>query len=154
MAFLSAFKKSIRNSCYGFSALTILYSLIMLIVVQQRYGDSFTIFHSNMSVVTVLLFFPLCFILSLTNEMLKESRLNELLRALVRYASLLFALGMCVLLPNRDSVTGNVVIVLFAAVTLMYALGAWIYAKHIAKSRVNLSKNSEYKSVYRSETRK
>lgn len=145
MSFYSALKKSLRISCYGFCAMTLLYSLIMLAAYDT---------HASMSVLTVLLFYPFCFIIIFVNEWMRGSRLNGLLCATLRYIAIITAFGLCICLPNYSSLTGASGTVLFAAVTVIYVIGALIASQYSADKKKKADRKAEYKNVYSDMNRK
>ena len=139
MTFFPLLKKVLRNSCYGFCAMTLLYSFIML----ATYGA-----RANMGVVAVILFYPFSFIIAFTRELLLKSNLTGGLRAFIRYLSVLLAFGLCICLPNKENLTGAVAVVLFVCLTLVYIICELVFAKIHSAKRKKLDKKSEYKSVY------
>lgn len=145
MSFSSAFKKSLRVSCYGFCAMTLLYSLIMLALYDT---------YASMSVITVMLFCPFCFIIAFANELMRGSRIHGFVRAIIRYLAIMAAFGLCICLPNRASLSGASATILFVAVTVIYIIGAMITLKYNTNIKKKDEQKAEYKNVYSEGNRK
>ena len=145
MSLYCALKKSLRLACYGFCVLTLLYSLIMLAA-----NDTY----ATMSVLVVTLFYPFCFVIVFVNELLRKSRLNILIHALLHYVTTLLAFWLCICFPHRASLTGASGTVLFAAVTIIYAIGTLIVSKYSEDKKKKAEHKAEYKNVYSDMNRK
>ncbi len=145
MSLNSAIKRSLAVACYYFCILTLVYSLAMIAIYDIR---------ANMSVFTVMLFYPFSFIIVFANEMLQASQLKGFGRAVVRYFAIMFALWLCIYLPNSRVVSMPNAVIIFAVLTLLYALGILVFTVIRSEIKRKNNKKTEYKSVYGDSKRK
>ena len=137
----SMLKRALSFACYGFCALTLLYSLVMIGVYDTE---------ANMSVFTVLLFYPFCFSIALTNEFLKKGKKSRAFGAIVRYVVFLVAAGLFICLPHKETISGTAALILFFVFTVVYILGSLILSLFFTSKK----EREEYVSVYKSENKK
>jgi cytochrome bd-type quinol oxidase subunit 2 len=109
---------------------------------------------AHMSVFTVLLFYPFCFTLTLTNELLKEKTTNGFFKALIRYIVFLLAVGLFICFPHRQTITGTVALILFFAFTILYVLAALLNAWLFSGKNTENRNDTEYTAVYKNVNRK
>lgn len=145
MAFSSILKRALASACYGFCGLTLLYSFVMIGIYDTR---------ANMSVFTVLLFYPFCLAISLTNAMLVNSKMRGFSRSLVRYIAFLIASGLFICLPHKETITGTVALILFFIFTLIYIICSVVYALCFVSRRKSVEDSERYISVYKNEIKK
>lgn len=145
MSFSSILKRALSTACYGFCALTLFYSVLML----GKHD-----IEANMSVITVLLFYPLCFTISFVNELLRKGSVNGFLCGLIRYATFLVSFGLFICLPHRESLTSTSLLLLFFIVTILYVLGSLLYAWLAPTKKKKEDRASEYVNVYKTANKK
>lgn len=145
MSFSSTFKRALSHACYGFCALTLLYSLVMIGVYDTK---------ANMSVLVVLLFYPLCFTISFVNSLLQKSSMSGFATSLVRYATVLVSIGIFVLLPHKQALSKTSLLILFFAITILYAIGSLLFAWLASGKKKETANASEYVSVYKTTNKK
>lgn len=136
---LCRLKNALKQACYVFCILTLLYSLIMLAVYDTE---------ANMSVFTVLLFYPLSLVFTLCNGWLATKRWNNLAKALIRYVVLVVDIALFICLPQASSINSTSGLILFALITLIYVITSMIMVSIKAKVQRKQDKKAEYKSVY------
>ena len=134
------FKKSLSYSCYGFCALTLLYSVAMYLI----NGDA------NMYPLVIALFFPFCFCLIFAWKMLKDAKLNLLLSFIIHFAVTMLSFWFFICYPHRAAFeTGVGLIGIFTIVSVIYTIISVIgFVIYSAKKRKENAKK-EYKSVYK-----
>lgn len=145
MNLLSGIKNALKKACYIFCALTVLYSLIMLGVYDKD---------ANMSVFTVLLFYPLGFVFSLCNIWLASRKWNEFTKSLIRYVILLADIAVFIGIPQAESLSGSSSVILFALVTVLYAVASVLLLRIQSARKKQQDKKAEYQSVYNEVKRK
>ena len=145
MSFSAVLKKALSSACYGFCLLTLIYSLVMIGVYDAD---------ANMSVFTVLLFFPLCFVISVVNGLLRNSSLSGFARAIIRYIALLTSCSLFIFLPQKASLNGNSVLLLIFIITIFYIIGSLLYAWIAPSHKKKADKDSAYENVYKTERKK
>ena len=145
MSFSLKLKRALATACYGFCALTLLYSLIMLGIYDAN---------AHMSVFTVLLFYPFCFTMTLTNELLKEKATNGFFKALIRYTVFLLAVSLFICFPHRQTITGTVAVILFFVFTVLYILIALLNVWLFSGKKPENSNAAEYTAVYKNANKK
>lgn len=145
MPFSNVLKRALASACYGFCGLTLLYSLIMIGVYDTN---------ANMSVFVVLLFYPLCFTISLANGVLLNSKLGGFARSLVRYVVCLASAGLFICLPHKAAINGTVALILFFFFTLLYVICSVVYALFFASRKKQSQDCTQYVSVYKNENKK
>ena len=141
MSSSSILKRAFALACYGFCALTLLYSLVMIGVYDTQ---------ANMSVFTVLLFYPFCFSIALANEFLKKGKISGFVGAIVRYVIFLVAAGLFICLPHKEAISGTAALILFFLFTVVYILITLILSLFFTSKK----KSEEYVNVYKNENRK
>ena len=132
-------KKALKQACYVFCILTLLYSLVMLAVYDTN---------ANMSVFTVLLFYPLSLVFTICNGWLAKKRWNNLAKHLIRYIVLIIDIVLFICLPQAASISSSSGLILFVLITLVYVITSIIIASIKAKVQRKLDKKTEYKNVY------
>ena len=145
MSFSIILKRALTNACYGFCGLTLLYSLVMI----GKYDTE-----ANMSVFTVLLFYPLCLSIALANGILHGKKMSGFLCALIRYIVFLVSVWLFICLPHRATITGTVALILFFVFTLFYVIGSLIFTLCFSSKRKNDGTNAQYVNVYKNEKEK
>ena len=143
--FYSALKTSLRVACYFFCALTLAYSLIMLV---QNNSNA------AMSVITVFLFYPFSFIIVFSNLLLRGSKINGFFRELLRYLAFILALILCIGLPHRAALTGASSTILIVFITIVYIICRFVTIKCKTTEARKETQKAEYQSVYTTENEK
>ena len=138
---VSILKKSLIASCYAFTALTVLYALLMVCIYDTSEGV-------YMSAVTVFSFFPLSYFFSLATLIVKDTKISGVLKLFVHFIIVTFSLIFFVFIPHGSEISASNAFILFILYTVLYAIGALIF--HIIKSRKKQAeeKKSDYKKVY------
>ena len=145
MSFPSMLKRAITNACFGFCVLTLLYSLVMIGVYNTE---------ANMSVFTVLLFYPLCFSISFVNCLLQKSSASPFGKAILRYFAFLVSIGLFICLPHKEAITSSVLVILFFIITVLYVLTSLIYAWLFSGRKTKNGNDTEYVNVYKTTSKK
>ena len=145
MSFSIILKRALTNACYGFCGLTLLYSLVMI----GKYDAE-----ANMSVFTVLLFYPLCLSIALANGILRSGNISGFSRAMIRYIVFLVSVGLFICLPHKETITGTVALILFFIFTLLYVASSLIFSLCFSNKRKNGTSKAQYTSVYKNENKK
>ncbi len=139
--FFSILKKSLITACYAFSALVVLYALLMLCLYDSSSGV-------YMSAKTVFFFFPLSYFVSVANFVVKDTKLRGGLKLFVHFVTVTLSLVLFIYLPHGGGVSPVNAMIVFAAYTVVYALGAAVLYFVKAKNKSSKEKTSEYKNVY------
>lgn len=140
MSFISSVKESLKAACYGFCCLTVLYSFIMLLIYQGV--------DANMSVRTVLLFYPLSFVITFVCNFMNRKKWNSSLKSFVLYVTILASAGLFIFLPHQNTLKGSSLVILFAMITLSYWFGAAIFFAVYSQQKKKENRESEYTGVY------
>lgn len=146
MSWFSLLKKALKDACYGFFCLTMLYSLIMLVLYQGK--------DAGMSVTTVLLFYPLSCLLSFVGNWMQQKKWGIVTKAAILYATAILGIGLFVFLPHNTALTGGSLLILFALITIAYLFGFAIFWAIWAPMKKKENKNQEYSNVYKKENNK
>ena len=136
---MNLLKKALRRACYVFCALTVLYSLIMLGVHDTS---------ANMSVFTVLLFFPLSLVYTTYNAWVFEKKWNSFTKAFIRYFVLMIDIALFICLPQKESLSGASGLILFVLITVGYVVISLIAAQIQAAYQKKENKIADYQRVY------
>lgn len=145
MSFFYAIKRALSRACQGFCVLTLLYSLVMLGIYDAQ---------ASMSVLVVLLFYPLCFTISFVNGLLQKSALSGISTALIRYIAVLVSVGIFVLLPHKQALTKTALLILFFVITIFYVLFSLIINWLNSDKKRKDADAPEYVSVYKTSNKK
>ena len=136
---MNLLKKAFRRACYAFCALTVLYSLIML---------GISDISANMSVFTVLLFFPFSLLFTLSNAWILNKKWNFFAKSFARYCVLLVDIALFICLPQKENLTGAVGLILFVLTTVLYVAASLVISQIQSANQRKKDKKSNYQRVY------
>jgi len=139
--FIKILKKSLSRASLGYTAVSILYLVIMLDLFQTS---------ANPYPLTLLRLFPFCFLIAFANALVTEIQKKATWKLPVHFLILTLDVILFVWYPFRDALSGSSSLILFVISLALYAIGALI-ARHIYKKK---ERTSEYKSVYTQSNRK
>lgn len=131
-------KKSFVSACYIFSAIIILYSLLVICLYDGM----------GMNPVSVCLIYPFCFLVALANNILKHAKINIGFKLATHFSLVTLSLILFVYLPSDSHLSGGTIMVAFALYAILYAVGIGIYLALSSKSKRKADKKSEYKNVF------
>ena len=132
------FKKSVVWACYAFSAIIVIYSLLVIL-----FGDGL-----GMEPVSVLLFYPLSFTLAFANGILKLTALKGGTKLLLHFILVTLGLALFIFIPHGGILSSGTAFLVFTMYVVLYAVGAVIYISIAGKNKKKKEKSTEYKKVF------
>ena len=139
MNFKSLLKKVLTNTCVYFTAITAIYTLLVMIV---NLDDELVLLDAG----RVMLFFLASLLVSLANGVFKIEKIHGGVKLSVHFILTTFAYWACLLLPlSLDSRSTLVGIVVFV---VLYFIAAAIIAAFRSRYKKKLGKVDEYKSKF------
>ncbi len=139
--FIQILKKSLYRAALGYTAVSILYLVIMLDLFQTS---------ANPYPLTLLRLFPFCFLITFANALVTEIQQKGAWKLPVHFLIVTLDVILFVWYPFRDALSGSSALILFVCYLVLYAVGALI-ARHVCKKK---ERSSEYQSVYTQKNRK
>ena len=131
-------KKSVVWACYAFSAIIVIYSLLVIL-----FGDGL-----GMEPVSVLLFYPLSFTLAFANGIVKLTALKGGTKLLLHFILVTLGLALFIFIPHGGILSSGTAFLVFTMYVVLYAVGAVIYISIAGKNKKKKEKSTEYKKVF------
>ena len=139
MNFKSILKKVLTMTCVYFTAVTAIYSVIVMIV----YVDDTAVL---LDASRVLLFFIASFLFALANGVFALEKLSAPAKFFIHYLLTLFAFYSCMMLPISPA--PNTLLVGLALFSIVYFIAAAIFGVIRARYRSRANQTAEYKSQF------
>jgi hypothetical protein len=138
---ITIIKKSLISACYSFTALTVLYSLLMICIYDTSEGI-------NMSAITVFNFFPLSFFISIANSCLKSKKLSGVSKLFIHFVIVTLSIILFIFIPHGGGISSGSAMLLFTAYVFIYFVAVLIYNLLRKRKKALNDKKTEYKKVY------
>lgn len=138
MTLSTLFKRALLSACYVFSAIILLYSLLVICI----YGGL------GMNPVSVFLMFPLALVISFANNVVKHTNLSGVIKLFVHFTLVTLALVLFIYLPHGSGVSSGSAMIVFSLYVVLYAVCVGFYMAATAKKKRKDEKKSEYKNVF------
>ncbi len=132
-------KKIITNACILFTVIIAIYSIIVAII----YVDDKEVL---ISASRTLLFFVASVLISTANAIFSLPKINTVLRFAIHYIISAFAFASCFLLPIAP--IASTTFTVMALFTVVYIIGATIFAFFRARYKKKNAEISDYKSKF------
>ena len=139
MNFKSILKKALTRACVYFTAVTAIYSLIVMIV----YVDDTAVL---LDASRVLLFFVASILFSFANGVFALEKLSSPTKFFIHYILTLFAFYSCMMLPISPA--GTTLLVGLALFSVLYFIIAAIVGVVRARYKARANQTAEYKSQF------
>ena len=138
MTFNTLLVRALRSACHFFSAIILLYSLLVICI----YGGL------GMNPVSVFLMVPLAFVISFANNVVRHTNLRSGTKLTVHFVLVTLALVLFVYLPHGSGVSSGSAMIVFALYVVLYAICTGFYVTITANKKRKIEKKSEYKNVF------
>lgn len=101
-----------------------------------------------MNPVSVFLMFPLAFVISFANNVVRHTNLRSGTKLTVHFVLVTLALVLFVYLPHGSGVSSGSAMIVFALYVVLYAICTGFYVTITANKKRKIEKKSEYKNVF------
>lgn len=138
MTIKSILVKAARSSCVVFSVIITVYSLLVL-----AFFDGV-----GMNPVSVFLFYPFSFFVTLAACIVKYTHFNGATKLLIHFLIFTLSVVLFIFLPYGSVFSPQNTFILFVIYCVIYAIIGGIFAAFKASQKRRNEKNTEYKNVY------